>query len=167
MSRKPTQVCYFDAELTPHRSLSARGFRVLIGVVAAANLAVGIGFYWVGAWPVFGFMGLDVALLYFLFRLNYRDAQEKEVLHLTDDAFTVRRIRANGEETRWTLEPYWLRVEMDDPPRHDSVLVLVARERRLAVGAFLTPEERLEMALALRRALHRQRNQHHPLPDPV
>lgn len=167
MSRKPTQVCYFDAELTPHRSLSARGFRVLIGVVAAANLAVGIGFYWVGAWPVFGFMGLDVALLYFLFRLNYRDAQEKEVLHLTDDAFTVRRISAKGEETRWTLEPYWLRVEMDDPPRHDSVLVLAARERRLAVGAFLTPEERLEMAQALRRALHRQRNQHHPLPDPV
>ena len=167
MSRKPTQVCYFDAELTPHRSLSARGFRILIGVVAAANLAVGIGFYWVGAWPVFGFMGLDVALLYFLFRLNYRDAQEKEVLHLTDDAFTVRRISAKGEETRWTLEPYWLRVEMDDPPRHDSVLVLAARERRLAVGAFLTPEERLEMAQALRRALHRQRNQHHPLPDPV
>jgi uncharacterized membrane protein len=167
MSLNDKQICYFDAELTPHRSLSPRGFRILISIVAAANLIVGIGFYWSGAWPVFGFMGLDVALLYFLFRLNYRHAQEKELLHLTDDALIVRRISANGEETKWTLEPYWLRVEMDDPPRHDSLLVLAARERRLVIGSFLTPEERLEMAQALRAALHRQRNPHRPLPEPA
>jgi uncharacterized membrane protein len=167
MSLNDKQICYFDAELTPHRSLSPRGFRILIAIVAAANLIVGIGFYWSGAWPVFGFMGLDVALLYFLFRLNYRHAQEKELLHLTDDALIVRRIRANGEETKWTLEPYWLRVEMDDPPRHDSLLVLAAREQRLVIGSFLTPEERLEMAQALRAALRRQRNPHHPLPEPA
>jgi len=135
--------------------------------VALANLTVGGIFYWSGAWPVFGFMGLDVALLYFLFRLNYRDAKEKEFVRLTDEALTVRRVRANGEEQSWSLEPYWLRVEMDDPPRHESALVLAARNRRLAVGSFLTPEERLEMAHALRRALHRQRNQHHSLPDPA
>lgn len=165
MSENQPQACYFDAELLPHRSLSARGFRILIAVVTAANLAVGMAFYWSGAWPVFGFMGLDVALLYFLFRLNYRDAQEREFLHLTDDALTVRRIRANGEETTWSLEPYWLRVEMDAPPRHDSALVLATRERRLSIGAFLTPEERLELAQALRGALHRQRTRLHPLPE--
>ena len=136
----------------------------MIGVVAAANLAVGIGFYWSGAWPVFGFMGLDVALLYFFFRLNYRSAQQKELVRLTDDALIVRRIKGNGEEEKWSLEPYWLRVEMDDPPRHDSALVLAARGRRLVVGSFLTPEERLHMAQALRRALHRQRNRDLPLP---
>ncbi|MGE0151853.1 MAG: DUF2244 domain-containing protein [Reyranellaceae bacterium] len=167
MSENTPQTCYFDAELRPHRSLSARGFRLLIAVVAAANLAVGIAFFWSGAWPVFGFMGLDVALLYFLFRLNYRDANETELVRLTDDALVVRRIRANGEEQTWSLEPYWLRVEMDDPPRHDSMLVLAARERRLAVGSFLTPEERLEMAQALRRALHRQRNRPAALTEPA
>lgn len=164
MSHDPSQACYFDAELTPHRSLGRRQFRILIGVVALANLGVGIGFYWSGAWPIFGFMGLDVALLYFFFRLNYRDAQQKELVRLTDDALVVRRIKGNGEEEKWSLEPYWLRVEMDDQPRHDSALVLAARERRLVVGSFLTPEERLHMAQALRRALHRQRNRQHPLP---
>lgn len=164
MSENPAQVCYFDAELRPHRSLGRRGFAILIGIVAAANFIVGAIFYYSGAWPVFGFMGLDVALLYFLFRLNYRDAQQKELVRLTDDALTVRRIRANGEEDFWSLEPYWLRVEMDDPPRHDSALVLAARQRRLAVGSFLTPEERLEMAQALRGALHRQRNRPNPAP---
>lgn len=167
MSHHPSQACYFDAELTPHRSLGPRGFRRLIAIVAAANLAVGIGFYWLGAWPVFGFMGLDVALLYFFFRLNYRDAQQKELVRLTDDALIVRRIRGNGEEEKWSLEPYWLRVEIDDPPRHDSALVLAARERRLIVGSFLTPEERLHVAQSLRRALQRQRNREYKLPNPI
>lgn len=161
------QYRYFDAELTPHRSLGPAGFRILIAVVAVANLVVGGIFYFSGAWPVFGFMGLDVALLYFLFRLNYRDAQQKELVRLTDDALIVRRIGANGEEMRWSLEPYWLRVEMDDPPRHDSALTLSARDRRLTVGSFLSPDERLELAQALRRALHRQRNRQHPLPSPA
>jgi uncharacterized membrane protein len=167
MSQDPSQACYFDAELMPHRSLGRRGFRLLIAVVAAANLAVGIGFFWLGAWPVFGFMGLDVALLYFLFRLNYRDAQQKELVRLTDDALIVRRVKGNGEEEKWSLEPYWLRVEMDDPPRHDSTLVLAARERRLIIGAFLTPEERLHVAQSLRRALHRQRNRDFPIPNHI
>lgn len=164
MSENTGQACYFDAELTPHRSLGPRGFRLLIAVVAAANLIVGGFFYYSGAWPVFGFMGLDVALLYFFFRLNYRDAQMKELVRLTDDALSVRRIARTGEEQKWSLEPYWLRVEMDDPPRHDSRLVLAARDRRLVVGSFLTPEERLELAQALRRALHRQRHRRHSLP---
>lgn len=165
MSPNDSQACYFDAELTPHRSLDRRGFRLLITVVGIANLAIGIGFYWSGAWPVFGFMGLDVALLYFLFRLHYRDAQSKETLRLTDDALTVRRIKATGEEKTWSLEPYWLRVEMDDPPRHDSALILSVRGRRLSVGSFLAPEEKLELAQALRRALHRQRRRDLPQPS--
>jgi uncharacterized membrane protein len=167
MSHDAPQTLYFDAELTPHRSLSPRGFRILIGTVAAANLAVGIGFWWSGAWPVFGFMGLDVALLYFFFRLNYRGGQEKELVRLTEDELIVRRIDASGEEHKWSLEPYWLRVEIDDPPRTDSALVLATRERRLAIGAFLAPEERLEMAQALRAALHRWRSEPHPLRQPV
>ena len=167
MTENAEQACYFDAELMPHRSLGLRGFRILFGVLVAPNLVVGGAFFYSGAWPVFGFMGIDLALLYFLFRLNYRDAKQRETIRLTDSALVVHRVGANGEETRWSLEPYWLRVEMDAPPRHDSVLALIARDQRLIVGSFLTPEERLELALALRRALHRQRNRLGPLPSPA
>jgi uncharacterized membrane protein len=158
MTTNNQQPCYFDAELVPHRSLSPRGFRIMMGVVIAANLTVGSIFYFSGAWPIFGFMGLDVGLLYFLFRLNYRSAQLMESLRLTDEVLEVRRRFPGGEELRWTFEPYWLRVEIDDPPGHDSKLVLAARRRRLTVGSFLTPEERAEVASALRQALYRQRN---------
>jgi uncharacterized membrane protein len=158
MTQNDRQACYLDAELVPHRSLSLRGFRILMTVVIVANLTVGAVFYFSGAWPIFGFMGLDVGLLYFFFRLNYRSAQLIETLRLTDDALEVRRRFPDGEERRWSFEPYWLRVEIDDPPAHDSKLVLAARQRRLSVGSFLTAEERGELAQALRRALDRQRN---------
>jgi uncharacterized membrane protein len=158
MTQPAPQSCYFDAELVPHRSLSARGFRIMMAVVIVANLTVGAVFYFSGAWPIFGFMGLDVGLLYFFFRLNYRNAQLLETLRLTDDALEVRRRFPDGEERRWIFEPYWLRVEIDDPPGHDSKLVLSARQRRVTIGSFLTAEERGEVARALREALQRQRN---------
>lgn len=167
MSQSTAPSCYFDAELIPYRSLGRAGFRALMAVAVVANLVVGVAFYLSGAWPVLGFAGLDIALLYFFLRLNYRDAQQREMVRLTDDALTVRRVAANGEEETWTLEPYWLRVEMDDPPQHDSALVLAARNRRLIVGSFLTPDERLQMAQALQRALHRLRDRRFPPPLPA
>jgi len=50
-----------------------------------------------------------------------------------------------------------VRVAIDDPPRPDSQLVLSARGAHLAVGGFLTLPERLELAAALRAALHSHR----------
>lgn len=70
----------------------------------------------------------------------------------------MRRVGGRGEVLReWTFQPYWLRVEIDEPPHHHSQLTLCSYGRRLVVGAFLTPGERLEVARALRRALRRCR----------
>jgi uncharacterized membrane protein len=157
MSEAAAQAVHFDATLVPHRSLSRRGFRLLIGALVAANLVIGIPVFLLGAWPVVGFMGLDVALVAILFRLNYRSGRLTETLRLTDSTLTVTRIDPEGliEETR--LDPYWLRIDMDDPPEHDSHLTLISRGTRLVVGRFLTPEERLELAQELRAALVRAR----------
>ena len=58
----------FSAVLTPHRSLSATGFLILMMLVGGVSFAAGIVFLMMGAWPVFGFFGLDVLLLYLAFR---------------------------------------------------------------------------------------------------
>ena len=55
-----TPAIHFATSLSPHRSLSPEGFRWLIRGVVAANLVVGVPMLILGAWPVFGFMGLDV-----------------------------------------------------------------------------------------------------------
>src|SRR3546814_4716753 len=108
-----------------------------------------------GAWPVTGFCGLEILLLYIAFRLNYRSGRAYETVRLTQTDLEIRRFGPRGDEVaHWTFAPTWLRVSMDDPPHHESRLTLSSHGRSLAIGGFLTPQERLEVVQALRQALH-------------
>lgn len=154
---------FFDAVLHPHRSLSPLGFRLLMAASAAGLFAVGLLFWQMGAWPVIGFCGLEFVLLYGAFRLNYRAARAYERLRLSDDGLEISRVRPDGAVSRvWRLQPNWLRIDIDIPPEHDSQLILSSHGRRMVVGSFLTPDERLELAEALREALNRWRAAPHP-----
>jgi uncharacterized membrane protein len=148
----------FDAILTPHRSLSPLGFTILMTVVAGVNVVGGVAFMLHGAWPVFGFCGLDVLLFYVMFRLNYRSARMFERIRLTADELVVERHEVNGKTRSWSFQPYWLRVTLADPAEPDSPLLLKSHGRSLAVGSFLTPAERVDLARALERALAAQRS---------
>jgi uncharacterized membrane protein len=147
----------FDAILTPHRSLSRRGFRLLMAGVCAVSLTVGLAFFLMGAWPVVGFFGLDVLLIYGAFKLNFRAARVYETVTVTRAQCTVARISPRGDAQRWRFQPAWLRIFMADPPERDSPLTLRAHGRELRIGSFLTAEERLELAKALRAAVNRAR----------
>lgn len=147
----------FDAILTPHRSLNAVGFAILMTVVAAVNIGLGVSFMLQGAWPIFGFCGLDVLLFYVMFRLNYRSARMFERIRLLPDELIVERHDARGRKESWSFQPYWLRIVMDDPPAHHSQLVLSSHGRSLTIGSFLTAGERFGLAQELGRALRSQR----------
>lgn len=148
----------FDALLLPHRSLSPRGFLLLMAGVGTVSFAAGLVFFLMGAWPVIGFLGLDVALIYLAFRINYRRACQYETVKLTRGDLTVERIGRRGEVSTWRFQPAWLRVQMDDPPRPSSQLVLRSHGRTLRIGGFLTAQERADFAAALRAALERARS---------
>ncbi len=147
----------FDAILRPHRSLSAFGFLLLMGVLCTISFVAGMVFLLQGAWPVMGFFGLEIALIYGAFKLNYRSGRVVETVQLGREELLVRRIDPKGRVFSWTFQPNWLRVKMDDPPEHESQLALTSHGRRLIIGAFLTPEERLDVAKELRTALSRWR----------
>jgi uncharacterized membrane protein len=155
----------FDALLTPHRSLGRHGFRILMSVVCASFFVIGLGFFLVGAWPVVGFMGAEVLLLFIAFKINYRRARMFESLELTRQSFTVRRVDARGAERCWRFQPYWLKVEMDDPSRPDAQLRLYSHGRALIIGSFLNVDERRELAAEIRRQLDLLR--HAPLTPPA
>jgi uncharacterized membrane protein len=146
---------HFATLLRPHRSLPPEGFRWLIRGAIAANLVIGLPLYLLGAWPVLGFMGLDVYLLWWLFKRNYLDARRSERLVLTDHDLIVERVAPDGEREQHRLDTYWLRVELQGEAER---LVLISRGNRLVVGRFLAPSERervageLEAALAALRA---------------
>ncbi len=137
---------HFSKVQSPHRSLSPEGFRWLIRGAVAANVLIGIPIFVFGAWPVFGFMGLDVLLLYWLFKRSYLDARRSETLTMTDRELIVERRAPDGEREEHRLDAYWLRVEAGER------LVLVSRGNRVVVGRFLSPAERAELADALRAA---------------
>lgn len=154
---------FFDAVLHPHRSLSPRGFRILMVFSALGLFVVGLLFFSLGAWPVIGFCGLELLLLYAGFRISYRDGRAAERIRLSDAGLEISRLEPDGAvAAHWNLAPNWLRVDIGRQPDYDGQLILSTHGRRFLVGRFLTPEERLEVAAALRDALDRWRTAPHP-----
>jgi uncharacterized membrane protein len=156
---------FFERVLLPHRSLAPRGFRLMMLLLGLVSLAVGIGFVSVGAWPVCGFFGLDVAALYLAFRFSYRSARQREVLRLAGDDFTVERIGIYGERRLWRFQAFWLRVVLEERAQGASRLVIASHGRSLAIGDFLAPAMRRELAATLRAALARWRAALNPGPN--
>ena len=148
---EPTIFC---AVLTPHRSLNNLGFLVLMIVFGAASFVSGMAFLMMGAWPIFGFFGLDVLLLYWAFRINYRRALAYEEVSVTPSELKVRKVSHRGRAREWVLNPLWVRL---DQVVHEEFgierLFLVSRGRQLAIANFLGPDEKASFAKALGHAL--------------
>jgi uncharacterized membrane protein len=144
----------FSAVLTPNRSLGRRGFTLLMLAFGGASITTGAIFLLAGAWPIFGFCGLDVLLLYWAFRISYRRARAYEQVTVTPSELTVRQVSFHGRVTEWTLNPLWVR--LDRVVHHEfgiERLFLVSHGRRVAIAACLGPQEKESFAQALTAAL--------------
>lgn len=144
----------FSAVITPHRSLPSTGFLIFMLCIGGLSFVAGIMFLLVGAWPVFGFLGLDVLLVYWAFRVNFRAARAYEEVTVTASELTVRKVSHRGSVREWTLNPVWVKI---DRIVHDEFgierLFLVSHGRRLSIASFLGPEEKASFAEALSTAL--------------
>jgi len=156
MSEAPSDAdeAIFTARLTPHRSLGPRGFRILMGASLAATTAISLPFYLMGAWPIVGFLGLDVVAIYFAFRLNYRAARAYEDFHLSYLELKVARVQPAGRKHEWRFAPAFVRFErIDHEEFGPQRLSLISRGRRLEVARFLGPDQKAEFAGAFVKAL--------------
>lgn len=139
--------------LEPHRSLSRNGFLVLMGFVGLVSFVAGVGFALMGAWPVMGFLGLDVALIWLAFRLNYRAGRQLETIDIADGTLTLTRIDPRGRERATALAVAWVDVRLRQASDGRTALSLASHGREHALGRFLTDDERRGLAPALRQAL--------------
>ena len=148
----------FSAVITPHRSLSRFGFFLVMAVFGVSSFIAGVVFLIAGAWPVFGFFGLDVLLLYWAFRLNYRSAAAYEEVTVTAAALKVRKVSHRGRVREWVLNPLWVKL---DKISHEEFgierLFLVSRGKKLIIASFLGPDEKASFANALSAALNEAR----------
>jgi uncharacterized membrane protein len=144
----------FSAVVTPHRSLDRAGFLIVMAAVSGVSFVAGTVFLLLGAWPVFGFFGLDVLLVYWAFRANYRAAAAYEEVVVTPTELRVRKVSHRGRVSEWSFNPLWVRLERD---RHDEFglqgLFLTFRGRRLPIATVLSPQEKESFATALAAAI--------------
>jgi uncharacterized membrane protein len=144
----------FAATLAPYRSLGRGGFIALMAVLAGVSFAAGMAFLLIGAWPVFGFFGLDVALVYVAFRANYRAARAFEEIRVTPNLLFVRQVSAKGQAREQRFNPRWVRLETArDELSGVTRVALVSRGIPLVIGAFLPPGHKEELSKALASAL--------------
>ncbi len=148
----------FQAVITPHLSLSRRGVALVIASVGVLNAITSGAFLLLGAWPVVGFLGLDVAAIALAFFLCRRAARRREEVSLTMAELVIRDVPVSGTPREMRFNPYWTRLR-----RHNIVdegvvaLDLTSHGRSLRIAAALSPPERADFADALDAALRRAR----------
>ena len=144
----------FHAVLTPHRSLGPNGFRILMLVLIGCWFVTGLVFVAMGAWPIFGFFGLDVAAIYVAFRINYRSARCHEEVRLTRHELLIRRVDVSGKTMQSLFNPLWTRLKVAKHPYAGVTgLTVTSRGRQVPVGDFLNPDDRESFAKAFALAL--------------
>ncbi len=155
---EPEQPELFSALLTPHRSLNRTGFLVLMGFLSAVSFAAGLGFLLMGAWPVFGFFGLDVLAIYWAFRVNFRDAKATEEIRVTPSELRIRRVSHRGQVVEWVLNPLWVQLDQEIHAEFGiEKLYLVSKGRSISIARFLGADEKASFAKALNAALQAAR----------
>jgi uncharacterized membrane protein len=137
----------FSAKLYPHRSLGQRGFVILMSFITVICLAIGGFFYSIGAWPVIGFLGLDVLAIYIAFRINYRSARAIEEISISRQEMRILKTSASGHCKTYAFNPVWTRFHIR---RHDEIgitsMEILSRKMHLRIGDFLNPVDRESFA---------------------
>ncbi|WP_406873389.1 DUF2244 domain-containing protein [Aminobacter sp. P9b] len=145
---------FFKALLLPHRSLGRTGFIILMGALLFGWIVTGVVFLSNGAWPIFGFFGLDVVALYIAFRLNYRAARAREEVSVSRTSLDILKTAPSGRSERFHFNPFWARFAIS---RHDEIgitgMAVESREKSVSIGSFLNPDDRESFATAFSRAL--------------
>jgi uncharacterized membrane protein len=144
----------FSALLTPHRSLNRAGFLALMMFLSIVSFAAGLAFLLMGAWPVFGFFGLDVLAIYWAFRINFQSGRASEEIHVTPCELRVRRVSHRGHVIEFVLNPLWVQLDQKIHAEYGiEKLYLLSKGRRVSIASFLGPDEKASFAKGLIAAL--------------
>jgi uncharacterized membrane protein len=145
---------FFRALLMPHRSLGRTGFTILMGALLFGWIVTGAIFLSHGAWPIFGFFGLDVLLVYIAFRVNYRAARARELISISRTSLDITKIAPSGRTEAHQFNPFWARFSI---ARHQEIgitgMAIEGQGKNVAIGSFLNPDDRESFAAAFSGAL--------------
>jgi uncharacterized membrane protein len=136
----------FSAEIRPQRSASERGINVFILVLAPIFLAPGIGFALVDAWPVAGFLGLDLAVLYGALRFSLRAGRARERITIGGGRVRVTRTDPRGRAETWDAPLDAARIAPTGQPGVSGGVAIHVHGSAIAVGRWLDAEDRRHLS---------------------
>ena len=147
----------------PHRSLSPKGFGIVMGVLTGFLFLIGLGFFLAGAWPVIGFLGLELLIVWSAFKLNYRAARHRETIHTTTEELMVESQTPAGKQAQKSFPIGWLRVSLSpaESPvmssRDQQKIILSSHGEQTEIGKYLHPAEKAGLSRELDAMIDRAR----------
>ena len=143
--------------LCPYRSLGNRGYLCLmIGFIGLIFL-LSLFFYSMGAWPVIGFLGVEIGLVWFLFKVNYKSSKNFEQISITKNSTFIKKINWSGAIINFTIESPWIKASCIKSIGTSDKLFLNYHAEQLEIGEFLPPQEKALLANALNNCFERMR----------
>ncbi len=148
----------FAAKLTPHRSLTPRGRRIVIGIVAVLAAIPGLVLSRLGAWPVIGFMGLDILGVWWALSASGKQDRAFEEVTLWRDHLDIRQVSVNGKEQKVSFNPFFVKLVLErDHDERTNAIWLKGKDSDLEIGAFLNPDDKASFAQVFGTALKKAR----------
>jgi uncharacterized membrane protein len=148
----------FAATLKPHRSLTRRGYRYVIALACVMASIPGIVFFSLGAWPIVGFLGLDIVAIAWALAASMKSGKQYEVVTLWPDELEVKQVAANGKAEITRFNPFFVKLVIDrDFNERTTALHLRTRDTDLSIGAFMNPDDKASFAKVFGTALKKAR----------
>ena len=92
-------------------------------------------------------------LLYYAFKINYKDGEIFENLKILNSKLIVTRFFPSGKYQTWNLQPYWTKVEILNKSPNDQKLVLISKEKVVMLGSFLNLSDKKKLKEKINKAL--------------
>ena len=156
------ETIYLDTELRPNASLSPLAFTIVMSLIGIFSFAAGILYLTIGAWPVFGFFGLDALAIWYAFRVSRRSQAQVTYLRVDNTHVRLWHMQKGKPDKRADLPTAFVRIGLDQPGSYNSFLTLQYGDKAWIIGRFLPPKARADLAEKLRSAVYAARNQHRP-----
>ena len=153
-----TPTIYLDTELRPNASLSRPAFLIVMCLVGIFSFTAGILYFTVGAWPVFGFFGLDALAIWFAFRLSFKAQEQVTYVRVDETHVRLWHMQSGKPDKKADIPTAFVRVALDEPVTHNSFLTLQYGKKAWVIGRFLTPKRRKAFAGDLRQAIQLARD---------
>lgn len=148
----------FAATLTPNRSLSGRGLRVILALFVVGLSVPAMVLFAAGAWPIIGFLVVDVLAIWWALSASMGASQRYEKVTLWPDQLELKRGAGRGKEELLRFDPNAVKLVIDrDYNERTVALHLRTRDSDTEIGAFLNADDKASFAKAFGTALRKAR----------